>query len=173
MAGPSFELFYQSDYLLPHRHAAWALLEERIREAAALAELVKSDGPPDVASRLDPIARALLGLARTLATCRSEWAGKSHTGEATAAHRTEVPRANMKFSADERPSFAAHIQPLFRPRDRQSMAFAFDLWAYEAVKENAQAILDRLRAGTMPCDGPWPEAKIALLQRWIDGGTLP
>jgi hypothetical protein len=23
-AGPSFELFYQSDYLLPHRDAAWA-----------------------------------------------------------------------------------------------------------------------------------------------------
>jgi hypothetical protein len=26
-AGPSFELFYESDYLFPHRYAAWALLE--------------------------------------------------------------------------------------------------------------------------------------------------
>src|ERR1039457_6278420 len=33
-AGPSFELFYESDYLLPHRHAAWALLTERLDVAA-------------------------------------------------------------------------------------------------------------------------------------------
>src|SRR5262249_39888685 len=31
-AGPSFELFYESDYLMPHRAAAWTLLEERLRE---------------------------------------------------------------------------------------------------------------------------------------------
>lgn len=28
-AGPSFELFYESDYLLPHRDAAWALIAAR------------------------------------------------------------------------------------------------------------------------------------------------
>src|SRR6516162_8662248 len=33
-AGPSFELFYESDYVLPHREAAWVLLVERIRQAA-------------------------------------------------------------------------------------------------------------------------------------------
>jgi hypothetical protein len=33
--GPSFELFYENDYLMPHREAAWALLEERVREAAS------------------------------------------------------------------------------------------------------------------------------------------
>src|SRR6478752_2965062 len=32
-AGPSFELFYENDYLMPHRDAAWALIEERLREA--------------------------------------------------------------------------------------------------------------------------------------------
>ncbi|MFY9930708.1 MAG: ferritin-like domain-containing protein [Streptosporangiaceae bacterium] len=36
--GPSFELFYESDYVLPHRVAAWVLLTERIREAAAYCE---------------------------------------------------------------------------------------------------------------------------------------
>src|SRR2546428_172732 len=30
-AGPTFELFYGVDYLLPHRDAAWAVLEERMR----------------------------------------------------------------------------------------------------------------------------------------------
>ena len=33
-AGPSFELFYESDYVLPHREAAWILLAERVRQAA-------------------------------------------------------------------------------------------------------------------------------------------
>jgi hypothetical protein len=33
-AGPSFELFYEDDDLLPHRESAWALLEERVRDAA-------------------------------------------------------------------------------------------------------------------------------------------
>ncbi len=36
-AGPGFELFYSVDYLLPHREAAWVLMEERLRDAAAFA----------------------------------------------------------------------------------------------------------------------------------------
>ena len=36
-AGPGFELFYPVDYLLPHREAAWVLMEERLRDAAAFA----------------------------------------------------------------------------------------------------------------------------------------
>src|SRR6266536_3194904 len=35
-AGPSFELFYETDYLMPHREAAWALLAERLHEAGWL-----------------------------------------------------------------------------------------------------------------------------------------
>ena len=35
-AGPSFELFYEDDYLMPHREAAWTLLTERLDEAAWL-----------------------------------------------------------------------------------------------------------------------------------------
>jgi hypothetical protein len=36
-AGAPFELFYEPDYLLPHRRAAWLLMSERLAEAAALA----------------------------------------------------------------------------------------------------------------------------------------
>ena len=36
-AGPSFELFYQPDYLLPHLRAAWLLMAEHLDEAADLA----------------------------------------------------------------------------------------------------------------------------------------
>ena len=35
--GPTFELFYAVDYLLPHRDAAWAVIEERMRDVAELA----------------------------------------------------------------------------------------------------------------------------------------
>jgi hypothetical protein len=35
--GPTFELFYAVDYLLPHREAAWTVIEERLRDVAALA----------------------------------------------------------------------------------------------------------------------------------------
>ncbi|MBV8720413.1 MAG: CDGSH iron-sulfur domain-containing protein [Chloroflexi bacterium] len=86
-AGPSFELFYESDYLLPHRDAAWALIEERIREAASFAERLEAQASPDVASRLQPIGPALLELAHTLATCRAEWGGGGYAGEVTVAHR--------------------------------------------------------------------------------------
>ena len=67
-------------------------------------------------------------------------------------------------------SFADHIKLLFREHDRQSMSYAFDLWSYDAVRANAEAIAARLVAGTMPCDGPWPADKTDLFRRWIDEG---
>jgi truncated hemoglobin YjbI len=66
--------------------------------------------------------------------------------------------------------FEQHIKPLFRRRDRQSMSFAFDLWSHADVAAHADAILQRLRNGTMPCDGAWTPDKIEVFQRWIDGG---
>jgi hypothetical protein len=74
---------------------------------------------------------------------------------------------------DEPVSFAAHIKPLFRPSDRQSMSFAFDLWSFADVSARATEILSRLRDGSMPCDGAWPEAKIELFQRWAGTGLQP
>lgn len=67
----------------------------------------------------------------------------------------------------EPPSFEQDIRPLFRDRDRGSMKFAFDLWSYEDVSANATAILDRLRDGSMPCDGAWPSDQITTFERWI------
>jgi CDGSH-type Zn-finger protein/truncated hemoglobin YjbI len=70
-------------------------------------------------------------------------------------------------------SFAAHVKPLFRARDRDSMIFAFDLWSADDVQAHAADILDRLRNGTMPCDGAWPEEKTSLFQRWTESGCQP
>ncbi len=68
-------------------------------------------------------------------------------------------------------TFATDIKPLFRESDRAAMKRAFDLWSYDDVRANAEAIATRLRAGTMPCDGPWPADRVALFDRWVAEGT--
>jgi hypothetical protein len=65
-AGPSFELFYESDYLLPHRDAAWVLLAERIDEAAVFCE----SAAPDLAE-LALARQALHDIARSLTAAAS------------------------------------------------------------------------------------------------------
>jgi hypothetical protein len=75
-------------------------------------------------------------------------------------------------AASQPVSFDQHIKPLFRAKDRDSMAFAFDLWDVDDVRSNADAILGRLRQGTMPCDGGWSPVKIELFGRWVATGKL-
>ena len=72
--------------------------------------------------------------------------------------------------ADEPVRFEKHVKTLFRHRDRQSMKFAFDLWSYDDVKQNAHAILERVRSGSMPCDGAWPQEKVDAFERWVTSG---
>jgi hypothetical protein len=69
--------------------------------------------------------------------------------------------------------FAAHIKPLFRDRDRQSMSFAFDLWSYDDVRARASDIIDRLQQGSMPCDGAWPAERVEVFMRWTETGMQP
>ena len=68
-------------------------------------------------------------------------------------------------------SFERDVRPMFREKDRDSMLKAFDLWSYNDVRTHQDAILERLRSGTMPCDGAWPADQIAVFQRWIAGGS--
>jgi hypothetical protein len=70
----------------------------------------------------------------------------------------------------ETPSFAADVKPLFREGDRSAMDFAFDLWAYDDVAENADAILSAVANGSMPCDRRWSETEVDTLRSWIEGG---
>jgi hypothetical protein len=54
-------------------------------------------------------------------------------------------------------SFAKDIRPLFRAKDINAMKKAFDLSDYGEVRSHADAILGKVSAGSMPCDGPWPQ----------------
>jgi hypothetical protein len=60
-AGPGFELFYSVDYLLPHRAAAWILMEERLRDAAAFAVRCGQACTPAL---MEPLARVATALER-------------------------------------------------------------------------------------------------------------
>jgi hypothetical protein len=50
-------------------------------------------------------------------------------------------------------------------------AFAFDLWSHDDVAADADAILERLQAATMPCDGAWPADKVEVFRRWVESGA--
>ena len=50
------------------------------------------------------------------------------------------------------------------------MKFAFDLASYADVNTHADAILERVRNGTMPCDGPWPQERVTAFARWVAAG---
>ena len=60
---------------------------------------------------------------------------------------------------------------MFREYDRTEMEWAFDLWSYEDVRDNAEGILERLEAGDMPCDGAWSEEEIEKFRTWMREGT--
>jgi hypothetical protein len=67
-------------------------------------------------------------------------------------------------------SFAEDVKPLFRERDRSAMTFAFDLWSHDDVSAHADAILRAVKTGSMPCDGAWEPAQVAVFERWIASG---
>ena len=50
------------------------------------------------------------------------------------------------------------------------MRFAFDLWSRDEVRQHATEILQRLRDGTMPCDGAWPQSWTEVFARWTEFG---
>ena len=101
------------------------------------------------------------------------WVADATPGSRVSALAADAPVAAPEVelpALDEQVSFERHVKPLFRERDRTSMRFAFDLWSYDDVGRNAQAIVERVKAGTMPCDGAWPEDWVAVFDRWIAGG---
>jgi hypothetical protein len=86
---------------------------------------------------------------------------------AAATIATDSARA---WGPEEPVNFEENIKALFRERNRDSMRFAFDLWSADDVSTHADAIVERLEAGTMPCDGAWPAERVAAFRRSMDAG---
>lgn len=66
--------------------------------------------------------------------------------------------------------FEPDIRALFRDKDVTSMSFALDLSSYDEVSANAGRILAAVAGGTMPCDGRWPQERVALFRGWVEAG---
>jgi CDGSH-type Zn-finger protein/truncated hemoglobin YjbI len=64
-AGPSFELFYETDCVLPHREAAWILLTERLRQAATFCD-PGDPCPVAIADGLGAVQASLIAIAESL-----------------------------------------------------------------------------------------------------------
>ncbi|RDI60484.1 hypothetical protein DFR76_115114 [Nocardia pseudobrasiliensis] len=67
-------------------------------------------------------------------------------------------------------SFEKNIKPKFRAFDRNRMEWALDLWNYEDVAKNAEAIFEKLRDGAMPCDRRWTNEDLAAFRAWMVEG---
>ena len=52
------------------------------------------------------------------------------------------------------------------------MRWAFDLGDVDTVRQHADAILDQLASGRMPCYGAWPGQQVAVFRRWVETGKL-
>ena len=72
-------------------------------------------------------------------------------------------------------SFGAEIRPLFRdsPDVDTMQGYGLDLSNYNDVKARAAEIYEALANGSMPCDEPWPEERLALFKQWMDEGVAP
>jgi hypothetical protein len=66
--------------------------------------------------------------------------------------------------------FERDIKPLFNEEDRLAMEGDFDLWEYEDVREHAEAILEEVSSGRMPCYGAWPKERVEIFRRWVEMG---
>ena len=156
--------------LSPAQRARWAELAVRAADEAGL--------PDDPAFRaafggfLDFVSRAPVGTAGDVP--RWDWGpgGRPDTSQEHAEAAASQPSVVLPGPEDT-VGFEAHIRPLFRERDRTSMRFAFDLWSRDDVQQHATEILQRLRDGTMPCDGTWPQSWTEAFARWAESGFQP
>ena len=71
--------------------------------------------------------------------------------------------------SDDPVSFERDVKPLFRERDRGAMEWAFDLWSYDDVSANADAILGRSRAAPCPATRLWDADRVDTFRRWAQG----
>jgi hypothetical protein len=63
-AGPTFELFYDADWLLPHKEAAWQVIGERLSELAAFAVACRNECPVGFVRELTVVSENLASIAK-------------------------------------------------------------------------------------------------------------
>ena len=87
-----------------------------------------------------------------------------------------VDKEPATFEAEEAElSFADDIRGLFCEKDVDEMKAisGFDMSSYDDVQEWPEGIYARLVDGSMPCDEPWPDERLAKFKWWMDQGMQP
>jgi hypothetical protein len=157
-AGPSFMLTSATP-VTPHKPAAWSILGERLRELAEVCDGLTA-GAPEV----------LVGVRQRLAAFAAPLGPPGTAGREPEAG-VPAPAVSPPAGDAPVPSFGQDIRPLFTERDRAAMRWAFDLWEVASVRQHAEAILEQVTAGRMPCDAAWPAEQVALFRRWVEAGS--
>jgi CDGSH-type Zn-finger protein/truncated hemoglobin YjbI len=155
-AGPSFELFYESDYLMPHREAAWALLSERLGAAARLCDELASGGDGHIADQLEAVRTAMRELSQTLAAHLP--AGSAHARLAAAPPPLEP--AELGILLGRAREFAASVAAHATGDPADELASVF---------ETAHAIV---MAAASTLDGD-PADQALIVRRLVDSVLRP
>jgi Ferritin-like len=156
-AGPSFMLTSATP-VTPHKPAAWTIIGERLRELAEVCDGLTA-GAPEV---LAGVRQRLAAFAAPLGPAA---AAVPEPQAAVPARAADPPAGD-----DAVPTFERDIRPLFTERDRAAMRWAFDLGEVGSVRQHAEAILEQVAAGRMPCNGAWSAERVALFRQWVQAG---
>jgi hypothetical protein len=148
-AGPSFEV-YADVQLLPQLSSAWIFFQERLQEIGLACDALTDD----------PRTQPHLPLRQALTEVSAALKNLAHTLLLQPNGGTWLNGISQLFS----PMDIAHM--------RNQPRFPVDLDDYEAVKSNAEAILESVSSKSMPLlpEGPWTDTRINLFQQWKDNG---
>src|SRR5262249_57718830 len=128
--------------------------------AGNLGEWMKKRGDKGAAGEPEKVRNAFIGVADSLASHFGDWGAVSRFAADAVGDR--------KGQVGDGVTYEQNIRPLFRDGDIQAMSFAFDLSSYDDVRANAEAIYEKLAAGSMPCASPWPAEDAERFRPWLD-----
>jgi CDGSH-type Zn-finger protein/truncated hemoglobin YjbI len=138
MAGPSFEVFYESDYLMPHREAAWALLAERLDEAAWLCNEIRTGRGTAIAAQLEPVLDAMRAVSRSLAAHLP--AGSAHAR--LAAEPARLAPAELDALVQQASHLAATVSDGRSGEDRAGNDLGDLFWLALSIVSDAASGVD-------------------------------
>jgi CDGSH-type Zn-finger protein/truncated hemoglobin YjbI len=168
-AGPSFELFYETDYLMPHRAAAWALLEERLRGAATFCATVCVGAGPAVTETLTSVDAVFNDVADTLAAHFSDWGAHSRFPPRRVEVGGDEAAASSAALIAAAAALARSVSTVAADRDTDEMAAAKALFA------DALAVVNAIAAASpgVIVGAPDPDAQLPLAQRLLASVLRP
>ncbi|HEY3036288.1 MAG TPA: ferritin-like domain-containing protein, partial [Streptosporangiaceae bacterium] len=155
-AGPSFELFYESDYLMPHREAAWALLAERLEEGARFCDQLASDRGRHIAGQLEPVLVAMREISHTLTGHLP--AGSAHARLAATPSRSEPAELDALLGRAREMAASVAARVPYETGDELAEVF-----------QTAHAIVESAAAGV----GCGPQDQVLIVPRLVDSVLRP